>query len=110
MAKTARYGANEYRYARPIAQALEMDAKFRRWILAKLSFPTDAYLMNREQLAQRSANAENWWRSYYAGSAYQFKAECGERETDLLAVFQTSDRRLAIHFEVKAPGDKFGVE
>ena len=104
----------EYRYARPIAEALRQDAIFRSWFLAQtkfVNFAEEARLLDSEQKARRSRNAENWWRSYWAGSAYPYRIECGERETDLLAVFEAlNGRRFAVHVEVKAPGDRFGVE
>lgn len=109
-----RYGANEYRYARPIAEAPEEDSSFRVWFLSQTRFASHAAtakLLSEEQKATRSPNAENWWRSYFAGSSYPFKSECGERETDLLAVFEaTTGLRFALHIEVKSPGDKFGVQ
>lgn len=109
-----RYGANEFRYARPIADALRGDLQFRSWFLGRTEFASvrdTAVLLHEEQKQARSPSAENWWRSYWAGRAYPFKSECGERETDLLAVFQgDAGFRFALHIEVKAPGDRFGVE
>ena len=109
-----RYGAREYRYARPLAEALQVNQQFRRWFLGRTEFASyqdSAILLHEKQRLVRSPSAENWWRSYWVGSAYQFKSECGERETDLLAVFEVEDEmRFALHVEVKAPGDRFGVE
>ncbi len=108
-----RYGSNEYRYARPLAEALRANRQFRSWFLGKTKYATfsdAAVLLDEKQKLARSPSAENWWRSYYAGSAYRFKKECGERETDLLAVFEVEHGfRFALHIEVKAPGDRFGT-
>jgi hypothetical protein len=75
------------------------------------SYCHTAVLLDEEQRAFRSPSAENWWRSYWAGRSYRYKNECGERETDLFAIFQAeSGFRFALHVEVKAPGDRFGLE
>lgn len=110
----SRYGKNEWLYASPIADALVHDMTFRRWMICGTkfsSFAEDARLLWQEQKARRSASSETWWRSYWTGSSYQYHSECGERETDLLAVFETpAGFRFALHVEVKAPGDRFGVD
>ena len=50
--------------------------------------------------------AETWWRSHYTESC---RCEgCSGQETDLLAIFETTERRrVALHFEVKQPTDTF---
>ena len=105
---------NESRYARPLAEALRANKRFRSWFLGKTkyaSFGDSAVVLDKEQKLAPSPSAENWWRSHWAGSAYRFKEECGERETDLLAVFEAEGGfRFALHVEVKAPGDRFGAE
>lgn len=109
-----RYGANEYRYASPVAGALEQRNDFRRWLLGRTKFSLHAEgarLLCDQQRLTRSLSAENWWRSYWVSRAYEHFHECGERETDLLAIFETPNSfRFALHIEVKAPGDRFGVE
>jgi hypothetical protein len=109
-----RYGHNEYRYARPIAEELERNTSFRSWVLTRTKFAQfsqEAELLHEQQKLCRTPQSENWWRSHFAGPSYQFKSECGERETDLLAIFGVrNDFRFAIHFEVKAPGDRFGID
>lgn len=108
------YGDNELRYAQPIAEGLVQNIDFRKWFLSKTRFAPHAEvarLLDSEQKARRSPGAATWWRSYWTGNSYPFKGECGERETDLLAVFDVSGKfRFAIHVEVKAPKDIFGIE
>jgi hypothetical protein len=109
-----RYGEHEWRYAEPIAGALEREPSFRAWFLRQTNFHEHAdyaRLLHEEQKIRRSASAETWWRSYWTTRSYSHFAECGERETDLLAVFEVpSGFRFALHVEVKAPGDRFGLE
>lgn len=109
-----RYGKNEWLYAYPIANALVTDDRFRHWFVSMTPFKDHAMtarLLWEEQKARRTKGSETWWRSYWTGSSYKHRAECGERETDLLAVFEAFEGfRFALHVEVKAPGDKFGVD
>lgn len=109
-----RYGANESRYARPLAEALRANRQFRVWFLGKTEYApysASAVLLSEEQQRARSPSAKTWWQSYWAGSTYPFKDECGERETDLLAVFEAEHGfRFALHVEVKAPGVLWGPE
>ena len=108
----ARYGGNEWPYALSIAEALASETTFRVWFLEQTIFrqhAVNARLMLEEQKSTRSKSSETWWRSYWTGSSYPYFADCGERETDLLAVFESKvDFRFALHIEVKAPGDRFG--
>lgn len=104
-----RYGKNEWLYALPIATALASDQQFRQWFISMTPFSshaTVARLLWEEQKAGRTKGSETWWRSYWTGSSYQYRAECAERKTDLLAIFEVpSGFRFALHVEVKAPGD-----
>ena len=106
-----RYGANEWLYAQPLADALVTDVDFRAWFLQQTVFSAqarEARLLWEEQQLKRTSSAENWWRSHFAWTRYPYLSECGSRETDLLAVFETPlGFRFALHIEVKAPGDKF---
>lgn len=102
------YGALEYAYAKPIADALETDSEFRMWILGRTKFAGSgsAKLLHEEMKATRSKGARDWWRSHYTEKC---RCEgCRGHETDLLAIFELDGgRRVAIHFEVKQPTDKF---
>lgn len=108
-----RYGHREFQYAEPIANGLVENDLFRRWVVQCSPFAEHAetsILLHHEQKATRTASAENWWRSYWVSKRYTHFAECGERETDLLAVFETKENfRFALHIEVKAPNDRFSL-
>ena len=110
----SRYGGEEYRYARPIAEGLVQNASFGVWLLEKTRFgrfARAARLLHEEQKARRTPQAENWWRSYWTTDSSCACGECGERETDLLAIFEApEDYRFALHVEVKSPRDHFGRE
>jgi hypothetical protein len=109
-----KYGPEEYRYARPIAGGLIDNAPFRIWLLEKTRFREDAKMaqpLHKEQKARRTVRAENWWRCYYVKNSSCSCGDCGERETDLLAIFSTpQDYRFALHVEVKSPHDKFSLD
>jgi len=102
---------NEYRYAWQLAAALRDRLEFRSWFLAQTEFSAyshNARLLDKEQKDARSPSARNWYGSYWVGSSYRFFAECGERETDLLALFEAENGiRFALHVEIKAPGIRF---
>jgi hypothetical protein len=117
MAKRAtgdRYGKHEYRYARPIAEALRADPDFRAWFIGQTRFAglaSTARLLDAEQMTKRTRRSATWWRSHYAMKPYPYIDECGERETDLLAIFETPDGfRFALHVEVKSPEDDFQID
>ena len=62
--------------------------------------------MNEEMLAKRSSGTQTWWRSHYHTkcACLGCKGEVQTRETDLLAIFETTTGgRFALHFEVKHP-------
>lgn len=108
------YGEEELRYALPIASALEFDAGFRAWFVGKTKFAphaTIAHLNYKEQLARRTRNTKNWWRSYWTTKSSCHCGNCRERETDLMAVFSLPNGyRFALHVEVKGPHDRFSVD
>jgi hypothetical protein len=104
-----KYGAREFAYAKPFADALESSDAFRSWVLKQTEFARfadGARLLTEEMLAKRSPNATSWWRSHYTEKCRC--AGCSGRETDLLAVFEAkSGGRFALHLEIKQPTDKF---
>ncbi len=106
------YGAQELKYAKPIADNLVTNTPFRAWILKQTKFADladDARLLSEEMLAKRRDRAKYWWRSYFTERCRC--AGCSGQETDLLAVFEApTGKRFALHAEVKRPGDKFKAE
>lgn len=105
------YGKQELLFAQPIAEGLVNDVAFRSWILGKTKKFADysgANLLHREMLAIRSKKTTSWWRSHYTETCRC--SGCKGRETDLLAIFETSEGlRFAIHAEVKQPSDRFNL-
>jgi hypothetical protein len=101
------YGAVEFAYAEPFANALVEDPSFRAWVLRKTKFADigdGARILNDEMMALR--NATTYWRSHFTERCRC--QGCSGQETDLLAIFEgTTGIRFALHFEVKHPGDKF---
>jgi hypothetical protein len=101
----------EFRYAWPIAAAMEKSPEFCRWIVAKSGLDgadNIARLLSEEQLAKRSKGTTYWWRHPWCYRECRFIG-CGE--TDLLAVFELDlGRRVAPNIEVKNPKDKLGQD
>lgn len=107
-----RYGSIEFTYANPIASTLVSSVSFRNWFVAKTCFAEHApaaRLLWQEQWAKRTPGSLDWWRSYWTTRC--FCGGCGQRETDLLAVFETPRQfRFAVHVEVKSPADRLGKD
>jgi hypothetical protein len=103
-----RYGAVEFAYAEPFANALVEDSSFRAWVLRQTKFSEfadEARILSDEMMALR-AGATTSWRSHYTEKCRC--QGCSGQETDILAIFEsTTGTRFALHFEVKHPGDKF---
>jgi hypothetical protein len=105
----SRYGAIEWTYAEPIAEALVKSDEFRSWFVGQTEFSgyaLQAKLLNNEMKAKRSKSAQNWWRSHFTETC---RCDgCQGKETDLLAIFEASGGfRFAVHAELKRPGDRF---
>jgi hypothetical protein len=102
-----KYGSVEYGYAAPLAQALITDAAFRRWVLLRSEFAefSDARLLHEEMASWRGNAKAKWWRFHFTEKCRC--AGCSGKETDLLAMFESSGVRFALHFEIKQPNDKF---
>jgi hypothetical protein len=101
-----RYGAVEFAYAEPFANALVEDSSFRAWVLrqTKFSEAEGADILHEEMMAQR--NATTYWRSHFTEKCRC--QGCSGQETDIFAVFEgATGIRFALHFEVKQPRDKF---
>ncbi|HWF95122.1 MAG TPA: hypothetical protein VG291_09225 [Xanthobacteraceae bacterium] len=103
------YGKMELLYAAPFAEALANYTAFRSWVLKQTKFARfadEAQLLHREMMAKRIFGTQYWWRSHFTESCRCFG--CSGQETDLLAIFETSTSvRIALHVEVKHPGDRF---
>ena len=107
----AGYSALELPYARPVAHAiLESDA-FRDWFLAGTKH--EASLVNARPVGAtqgglRSKTMTNpWWFNYWCGRDSKCDCRIGSGiETDILLMLDCiNGRRLALHIEIKSPGD-----
>jgi hypothetical protein len=103
------YGEKERQYAEPFANALVNDSAFCIWVLKQTEFAEladNARLLHREMKLHRSAIAQNWWRSHFSETCRCLG--CSGKETDILAIFESdTGLRVALHIEVKHPGDTF---
>lgn len=108
------YSDRELKYARPVAGALLENSSFRRWLLTGTKFgPTilAARPVGEIQGARRSPGLKNpYWFNYWCGKDSRCTCRIGTGiETDILLIFDCpNDRRLALHIEVKRPGDRLG--
>jgi hypothetical protein len=108
------YSDAELRYARPVAEAILADKYFRGWLLA--GTPHQETYSNAEplgdiQAALRSKGMKNpYWFNYWCGKDSRCTCRIGTGiETDVLVVLDSfKERRLAIHIEIKRPGDTLG--
>jgi hypothetical protein len=110
----AAYSELELRYARPVAEAVLADPAFRRWLLCQTPFERtyfDAVPIGDEQARLRSRGLKNpYWFNYWCGKDRRCSCRVGTGiETDILIILASPQaRRLAIHIEVKRPGEKLG--
>lgn len=108
------YSELELRYARPVAEAMLENPAFRRWLLSETPYEyaySDAVPLGEEQASLRSRGLKNpYWFNYWCGKDVQCKCRIGTGiETDVLIILVSPQaRRLAIHVEVKRPGEKLG--
>ena len=110
----ASYSASELRYARPLANALLVSGLFRQWFFSGTRHENDV-LMARPlgdlQLQLRSPGIKNpYWFNYWCGKDKRCSCRVGTGiETDILLLWEVGNaRRLALHIEVKRPGDCLG--
>jgi hypothetical protein len=107
----AKYSANEFLWARPIAQAILADASFRQWFLSKTRFANLALLAQPQVLQQASLrttpNARKWfWFNYFcARKNCECRIETGIESDILIILKATNGLSFAVHIEVKCPGD-----
>lgn len=110
-----KYSELELKYARPIANAILQDRSFRMWIFKGTAFQelaADAIPVGDAQGKLRSPNLKNpYWFNYWCGrdSKCMCRAKEGGIETDILLVLKCVDGDcLALHVEIKRPGDCLG--
>ena len=113
--RTMKYSELELKYARPIANAILEDASFRNWILKGTDFEVvaaEAIPVGEAQAKLRSRNLKNpYWFNYWCvrDSKCMCRAKEGGIETDILIILKLADNDcLALHVEIKRPGDKLG--
>ncbi len=110
----ANYSELELRYARPVAERLIESGAFRSWFLAGTRFQGDylnALTIGDVQRGLRSPKMTNpFWFNYFCGRNSKCACKVGTGiETDILLLFERPDgRRLALHIEIKRPGEHLG--
>lgn len=108
-----KYSPKEFPYARPIASALIGDPTFREWFLQDTPFGKvagQAEALCDEQAALRTTQSSRRWFWFNVFCTLDGACMCrGEDtgiETDIFLVLRLPDAsRLALHVEVKRPGD-----
>jgi hypothetical protein len=108
----ARYSAKELTYARPLVAALVSDADFCVWLSGDERL-REAYHYPSHQSKLRSANMKNpYWFNYWCGtcdSSNKHSCKIGTGiETDILLLFAAATNTIALHVEIKRPGDRLG--
>jgi hypothetical protein len=113
----ASYAVHELRYVRPVARAILQDDSFRQWLLAGTRHGDaieSARPVNKEvQASLRSQTIKNeYWFNYWCGRDSNSNCTCRVGtgiETDILFILDCADsRRIALHIEVKRPGERLG--
>jgi hypothetical protein len=110
------YSELELNYARRLADGLINSGFFRRWFLAETRYAYDYSLAGpiaKSQSSLRSPKMKNpYWFNYWCGK-HSDRCSCriGKAiETDILLVLERDDsRRLALHIEIKRPGEGLRV-
>ena len=109
------YSELELRYARPLASGLIANPGFREWMLLGTrheglarELQHDAH--EQQTLRGRPSMTNPYWFNYWCGKDRKCECRLGTAvETDILLIFRhTAHRGLAIHVEVKRPGDTLG--
>lgn len=109
------YSNLELKYARPLADALIESAEFRQWALAGTCYQDRAASWRHDgemQRAQRGrpSMTNPYWFNYWCGKDTRCSCRIGTAvETDILLIFEDDPvGRVALHVEVKRPGDSLG--
>lgn len=109
-----KYSELELRYARPVAEAILHNRDFCCWLLQGTKYEnatTGAKFLGELQRSLRSPTMKNpWWFNYWCGKDSKCACRIGTGiETDVLLICEyAADRRLALHLEIKRPGDHLG--
>lgn len=110
----ASYSELELKYARPVANAILESGTFRQYLLAGTKYEQDAAKAVPVGSAQgrlRSPNLKNpYWFNYWCGKDAKCACRIGTGiETDILIFLDCGGgRHLALHIEVKRPGEQLG--
>lgn len=109
------YSDLELRYARPLASGLIANDAFREWAFVGTRHERLAFGARHDGAGQRARrglpNMKNpYWFNYWCGKDRLCECRIGTAvETDILLVFSClGDTDLAVHVEVKRPGDTLG--
>jgi hypothetical protein len=109
------YSELELDYARPLAEGLINSKIFRRWFIAETRYAYDYSLagpIGKGQSDLRSPKMKNpYWFNYWCGKDSGCWCRIGTAiETDILLVFERDNgHRLALHIEIKRPGEALRV-
>jgi len=111
--RVAIYSEKEIRYVRPIAAAILGNPAFRSWILERTRFRSESLtpIPAEAQARLRSKNLKNpYWFNYWCSKDRQCACRVGTGiETDILIILAGgTDRRIALHVEVKRPDEALG--
>jgi len=109
----AAYSEKELRYARPVAHEILESGAFRQWLLGGTKHEQSALHarpVGQLQASLRSPTMKNpYWFNYWCGKDSKCECRVGTGtgiETDILLMLDCpNDRRLALHIEIKRPGD-----
>jgi hypothetical protein len=110
------YSELELNYARPLADDLITSSSFRKWFIAGTRYAHDYSLarpIGKSQSSLRSPKMKNpYWFNYWCGK----DSDCcpcrigAAIETDILLILERDNsRRLALHIEIKRPGEALRV-
>jgi hypothetical protein len=113
--KAARYSELELKYARPIADALANRPDFLAWVLTGTRHEALAEVARHDAPKQQTLRGQPkmknpYWFNYWCGKDGACTCRLGTAiETDILLIFECQEVSLAVHVEVKRPGEKLGV-
>jgi len=110
----AAYSEKELKYARPIANAILERCEFREWLLAGTKYELiskKTIPIGNLQAKLRSPGIKNpYWFNYWCGKDNNCSPRIGTGiETDVLLILDCANgRNLALHLEIKRPGETLG--
>lgn len=115
MANSLSKSASYSKYARPIATALANDPDFLAWVVTGTRHEALAKVARHDSATQKARRGQPkmknpYWFNYWCGKDRACTCRIGTAvETDILLVFACQEVNLAVHVEVKRPGEKLGV-